>query len=141
MPEPGKTRPAGEGLSRNPHGSIAPVATRYAQMRRASPWLRHDGAAIPSGLLPMNTPSSGPPTDFWTIRRRLFCSYAVMILIMLGLGGYAFNRLAGIKADSNQVTQDCLPVVALLSQIDRLASRIQIESLKPAFAPEGRESE
>lgn len=70
--------------------------------------------------------NSPAPTDFWTVRRRVVGSYTLAILLVAGLGAYAFTRLSAVRSDAAIVAENCLSTVALASQVDHTASRVCI---------------
>jgi methyl-accepting chemotaxis protein WspA len=88
----------------------------------------------------MSTLRSSEKSDFWTVRRRLLTSYATVILITMGLGGYAFNRLRSIEQDSEEVSRRCLPGLYLLNQIDFQIGRIYSQTLKHVNTTNAEES-
>jgi hypothetical protein len=88
----------------------------------------------------MSTLRSSEKSDFWTVRRRLLTSYATVILITMGLGGYAFNRLRSIEQDSEEVSRRCLPGLYLLNQIDFQIGRIYSLTLKHVNTTNAEES-
>src|SRR5262245_49010611 len=87
----------------------------------------------------MSTLGTTEKSDFWTVRRRLLTSYATVILITVGLGGYAFNRLRSIEQDSEEVSRRCLPGLYLVNQIDFQIGRIYALTLKHANATNAEE--
>ena len=70
--------------------------------------------------------NSPAPTDFWTVRRRVIGSFTLVILLVAGLGAYAFTRLSAVRSDAAIVAENCLSTVALASQVDHAASRVFI---------------
>ena len=70
--------------------------------------------------------NSSAQTDFWTVRRRVVGSFTLAILLVAGLGAYAYARLSAVKTDAAIVAENCLSTVALASQVDHTASRVFI---------------
>ena len=68
--------------------------------------------------------------DVWTVRTRLLMGYAIEILITVMLGGYAMTRLTAIKADSVRLTQDALPAIGYINQIDSQVGKVYALTLK-----------
>ena len=80
-------------------------------------------------------------TDFWTVRRRLVWSYTLAILLIAGLGAYAYTRLASVKMDAAVVTENSFSTVALANQIDHGASRVFILIQQQAASTNSSEAE
>lgn len=68
--------------------------------------------------------------EFWTVRNRLVFGYAIEILITLLLGVYALTRLSAIKADSMRLSQDSLPALGRIYDIDSRVGRLYGLSIK-----------
>jgi len=47
---------------------------------------------------------------YWAVRRRIWGSYSVVILITIG--SYAFSRLLDLRSHATRFSQDCLSAVA-----------------------------
>ena len=75
-------------------------------------------------MTPLTKPSA--KTDFWTVRRRIIGSSALVILVAVGLGACAFSRLSTVRNDAAIVTEQCLSSLALINQLDDSASRLFI---------------
>ena len=52
----------------------------------------------------------------WTIGRRIGAGFSLVILIVLGLGGFALSRLVPINTSSKRIVEDCLPGVATIGE-------------------------
>ncbi len=78
----------------------------------------------------MSQKLSAESTKYWTVRRRIWGSYAVVILITVGLGSYAYSRLLAIRSEATRLSQGCLPAVALINQIDSLSGQVYALTLK-----------
>ncbi|WP_233833043.1 methyl-accepting chemotaxis protein [Paraburkholderia sp. ZP32-5] len=45
----------------------------------------------------------------WTIRRRILCSFGVVLIVMLAMAIVTFEQLGGIDSDANSQQQDSMP--------------------------------
>ncbi len=50
-------------------------------------------------------------TSYWTVRRSIFSSFAVILVLLLVMGGVVFFSLNRIQAETNDVATDSLPSV------------------------------
>ncbi len=56
----------------------------------------------------------------WTIGKRIIFGFATLLAVSAALGLFAFTRLISITAQSLRITQDCLPGVYYVGQIDAI---------------------
>lgn len=54
----------------------------------------------------------------WTVRRRIIFGFSAVILIMIILSGFAYMRLAFIKAEATRITTRYIPGLYLLGQLE-----------------------
>lgn len=56
----------------------------------------------------------------WTIGKRIIFGFATLLAVSAALGLFAFTRLIAITTQSHRITQDCLPGVYYVGQIDAI---------------------
>lgn len=66
----------------------------------------------------------------WTIRARIIFGFGIIILVTLGFGAFSYKHLVEIERYSQRVTQDCLPAVRMVGQIDALVREVYALTLK-----------
>jgi methyl-accepting chemotaxis protein WspA len=65
-----------------------------------------------------------------TVRKRIFLSFSIILLVMGGLSLFILLRLANIKADTSHLSKNSLPGLYLINQIESLARHNYIIMLK-----------
>ena len=56
----------------------------------------------------------------WTIGRLVFTGFALLLVLMLGIGVFAHRNLRQIDANADRITDDCLPGIATIGEIEAL---------------------
>ena len=79
--------------------------------------------------------------EFWTVRNRLVFSYAIEILITVLLGVYALTRLSAIKDESVRLTQDSLPAIGWIYDVESRLGKVYGVALKGSLATNSQQSE
>ena len=57
----------------------------------------------------------------WTIGKRITSGFACLILIGLALGAFAYTRLTAIKAHSDHISQQAIPIVEICGRVQMKA--------------------
>ncbi len=57
----------------------------------------------------------------WTVRRRIIAGFSAVIVVMVGLGGFAYLRLRGIAAQAAGLDGDSIPGLYLVGSLQAVA--------------------
>ena len=65
-----------------------------------------------------------------TIGKRIIIGFSAILLVVLGLGGFTYQHLVNIKGHSTKITVDCLPGMAVITDIHSVAQENYVLTLK-----------
>jgi methyl-accepting chemotaxis protein len=74
-----------------------------------------------------------------TIGKRIILGFSATLLVVLGLGGFAYQRLVEIKGHSTKITVDCLPGLAVIGDILNKAQENYMFILRGALTTNAQE--
>ena len=74
-----------------------------------------------------------------TIGKRIILGFSATLLVVLGLGGFAYQRLVEIRGHETRITKDCLPGVVIVGSMLDLAQENGLFLLRGALTENAQE--